>query len=182
DQVFAVIAVKYCPDKKKLTLTEENRVLAVKSQILIPSEVRDKYLTSDIQYKISYEEVKKLHSEIPLADQSDSNKRNTFIANKALSILSADEWQTALASAVRENLKEDEINKFLNKVTKLELTDREIDLTLNEALNKALQQIKVKDYQGIMKVHAKKIISLAIAFYPTGPTIKTAFGPTYCQK
>jgi hypothetical protein len=49
DHVFVIIEVKYCPDKKKLTPTEENRVLAVKSQIIIPSEVRDKYLANAVE-------------------------------------------------------------------------------------------------------------------------------------
>ncbi|MDR2353254.1 MAG: hypothetical protein LBF22_08870 [Deltaproteobacteria bacterium] len=66
-----------------------------------------------VECKISYEEFKTFLSEIPVGFQSEAKKRNTFIANKVRSTISADEWQKTLASAVRENLKEDEINKFL---------------------------------------------------------------------
>ncbi|MDR2352200.1 MAG: hypothetical protein LBF22_03400, partial [Deltaproteobacteria bacterium] len=84
--------------------------------------------------------------------------------------------------ALRENFKEDEIKIIFQRESELELSDEEIEEALNETIQEALKQISQKNYQGIVKVHAKKIISLAIAFFAKGPTLKTAFGPTYCQR
>jgi hypothetical protein len=59
-----------------------------------------------------------LLSEIPVAFQIEVKKRINFLVNKVQSILSADEWQTELLSAVRKNLKKDEMKKILYEVSK----------------------------------------------------------------
>jgi hypothetical protein len=61
--------------------------------------------------------------------------------------------------------------------TEYNTQDVQIDELLAKAAKQALNDITEKDYHGIVKLRAKKIIDLGLAVYGYGQQVKATFGP-----
>jgi hypothetical protein len=88
----------------------------------------------------------------------------------------------ALAEEVEKELPIDEIKKVLSKaVSKSKLPDEIIEAELSKAVQQALDDVKTRNYQGIVKLNANVIIGLGLAIYGVGTKIKAKFAQKWLK-
>jgi hypothetical protein len=175
--VHAIIELKYCPDAKKLTADDKIRALAMAARDNLSIDAVNECLAEVAKEKFSRKELDQL-----LFGDADKNttkiERLRLLANAALKTLPDDDIDRALAAAAKSSLpKEVQREALLEAATKAELSDAEIDDPLSKAAQEALNDIKERDYHGIVIHKAKEIIDLGLAIHGGTGRVRAIFGP-----
>jgi hypothetical protein len=174
-KVFLIIELKYCPHST-LTKEEENNILTV--------AIMDKLTIDEINHILALEATKKMNPfELKniLFEHSQKNRteneKNKLLADAARKKLPLAKINQIFASKAKIQLPPSEVYRLLDEATLSSASSVEdIDATLSKAAQKALNDIKARDYHGIVKLKAAKIIDLGLAIYSNGAKIKAAFG------
>ncbi|MDR1658322.1 MAG: hypothetical protein LBT47_12365, partial [Deltaproteobacteria bacterium] len=176
-KVFLIIELKYCPSQNKLTDAEKDQALAKTAVMVLSEEVVNQSLSQAVQNKLELNEIRNLLSQSPLKPSTKAD-RDQVLAQAAETALTQEEKENELASAIRKNVSIDEIKQIYRQATsKFSLSNDQIDAILSQSVQQALLDIKERDYHGIVKLKAAKIIDLGLAIYGNGAKIKAAFWP-----
>jgi hypothetical protein len=182
--VVLVIELKYRPNPKKTLTPAENESLASLAHGLLPTDDIIDSLANLASQKLKVKQKNKFMFEISQQGLTVAEQRRLFVQATQEWLSDADINKT-LASLVLKKLTPEIIQKELIQLgvkivlpteTK-DLSDEEIERTLDKATQEALRDITQKNYHSSFGPTVKKFIDLAIAFYDDGSKMKVVFGP-----
>jgi hypothetical protein len=178
DQVYLNIQLKYCPMTETLTKKEINMVLATYAISTFPDDITNQALSMAVQRKLKFKGTDQLLTELSAKNLEKADKDRLMAQAGKEKILTEDEVALVLANFYRSQISNNEIDKILSQeITDYNNQEGQIDELLSKATHRALKDIAEKDYHGVVKLRAKKIIDLGLAVYGRGTQVKAAFGP-----
>ncbi|MDR0354467.1 MAG: AAA family ATPase [Deltaproteobacteria bacterium] len=186
EETSVVIELKYCRIKGNLTPAQIVKHLTSVALNNIPIVVTDESLARAARNKMSPEAIRRVMTNSGQKHMSKADE-NAIMALASATILSAAEYRSALATAARNNMDDDELQTALKKerITQGDIEDilsrknpspDEIEAALTKAVNQALKDIESSDYRSLIKSFADEIICLGLALHEQGAKVKAAFG------
>ncbi|MDR0354468.1 MAG: hypothetical protein LBJ64_01850, partial [Deltaproteobacteria bacterium] len=174
DETWVVIELKYCSaiERDQAVIDETLSALAMSK---LSKSAMDRSLAEALIGKLGPKETYQILSKSRLGFDMSKAEENAVLAEASANHLTDQEFKRALAAAVEENLANDEIQLALEKNP---LAEAPIDKILTTAANKALSDIKSRDYRSIIKPFASEIICMGLALYEHGARVKAVFEPT----
>jgi hypothetical protein len=111
-------------------------------------------------------------------DNATQEEKDNILAKAALKSLPKADTDKVLADTARDHLSSEDLEEALYGAgDKPKISNTAIDSVLSKAVQKALNDITERDYQGLLRHKAKEIITLGLAVYSHGSQVKAAFGP-----
>ncbi|MDR1050948.1 MAG: AAA family ATPase [Deltaproteobacteria bacterium] len=178
-RVYVIIELKYRQGEKKLDPAKRNVVLTRAALNSLPKESLNSALA-----KLAIEELDgsilfAIYSEDSFANETQL-KKDDILADAAWKSLSRDNINKVLADLAKVKLSSQELDAVLSEAgEKPDLSDDAVESVLSRATQEALNDIKKRDYPGLLRHKAKQIISLGVAGYGYKPRVKAVFGPEW---
>jgi hypothetical protein len=181
DQVYLVIEIKYCPDKRRRSNDDKIEALAKAARTRLPVFMRNAILAKAIENKLSPFEFDAALSKSGKAELTEEEK-NQILAGAVSEYLTEAEYSTTLAEAIKKELGKEEIKEILKNAARTSGSPSErIDKELSEAAELALRSVTDKYYHDVIiskaVIKPKEIIDLGLAVYGGGKKVLAAFGP-----
>jgi hypothetical protein len=168
DSVYVIIELKYCPNDKEL----ENLAKSVNNNL--SKEIIEAYTAKYIRNKIDFFTLNRFiyDSQKKFSTRAEEDEFLTIEVGKFLTVK---EQTEALADIAIKKLTEKTLNDIIiPPIADINSKDK-IDAVLSKAVQEALDDIEKRDYHGIVKLEAKKIIDLGLAVCGYGSQVKAAF-------
>ncbi|MDR0356515.1 MAG: hypothetical protein LBJ64_12400, partial [Deltaproteobacteria bacterium] len=173
DETWVVIELKYCSaiERDQAVIDETLSELAANK---LSKSARNESLAKSLIGKLGPKKTDQILSKSGLGFDMSKEEENAVLAKASFDLLTDQEYKRALAAAAEKNLANDEIQIALEKNP---LAEAPIEKILTTAANKALSDIKSRDYRSIIKPFASEIICMGLALYEHGARVKAVFEP-----
>jgi hypothetical protein len=180
DKIFVIIELKYVPLKIKISVEEENKILADLAMERVSMDPLFKRLAYLAYKRLSRLEVLNIRDADNQDIDSGAGKRlNEALSEAVRKSLPEVEINAVLAEAAKTTLPEDDVlDAVLRTNPDQELTSERIDEILTRTSEKALKQIAENNYHGVYENEAKAFIDMGLAIYGHGADVKVLFGPS----
>jgi hypothetical protein len=178
DNFFAIIELKYISKEKKLKKSEENKILTSVATSKLNQDEYNQALINSLTQKISQKGITNILINASKGTTLSITERENMLLMESMNILTDEDINKALADMIRSKLPDNEVQEIILKnVSSFDLSEEQIDDKLSKALEKALQDIKNRDYHSQINYNDSEVFDLALAIFGAGEKIKAKFAP-----